>query len=295
MLHTPNVRGGSIYTQSARFDDRQHFLNEDEIRKLAPSVFARDAHPSRSERFAPIATYDVIKALHKEGFGVVGAVQSRALYEDRKNYAKHMLRLRRMDEAKKYTRGDSVFEIILKNANDGTAAYDMLSGLWRILCENSLVAMSNQMASSRVRHSGDVVHKVVDATYEVIKDAERALDAPDKWGNIQLDRREQMLLANAAHEIRFPVDDEGRPTTNITPDQLLHVRREEDRKPDLWATFNVIQENAIKGGLGARSLNNNRVTHTRRIKSIDQSTALNRALWTLGEEMARIKSGGLVE
>src|SRR6516165_3047905 len=81
------IRVGSIYANTARFDDQQRFLTEDEIRSAAPSVFATTAHESRSARFTPIATIDVIRMLDQEGFGVVGAVQSVTKTPDRTPFA----------------------------------------------------------------------------------------------------------------------------------------------------------------------------------------------------------------
>jgi hypothetical protein len=189
--------------------------------------------------------------------------------------------------------GDTVFEVLLKNANDGSAAYDLLAGLFRIQCLNSLVAMDTEMSSQRVRHSGDVAPKVIDGVFSVLKDADRALSAPDQWGQLQLARPEQMLLAEAAHAIRFPTDEAGNQTTNVQPEQLLKVRRTDDRADDLWTVFNRVQENVIRGGLdnfGRDAQNRMRYNHTRAVKGIDQSTALNRALWTLGEKMAQLKA-----
>jgi hypothetical protein len=286
------IRGGSIYTDTARFDDHQRFLTEDEIRLAAPSVFATTAHESRSARFTPIATIDVIRMLDQEGFGVVGAKQSVARLEDRRDFTKHMLRLRQKGEVQRKV-GDTVFEVLLKNANDGTAAYDLLSGLFRIRCLNSLVAMDTQMSTQRVRHSGDVAPKVIEGVFSVVKDAERALNAPDKWGQLQLAAPEQMFLAEAAHAIRFPVDENNNQTTNVKPEQLLNVRRTGDAGTDLWTVFNVLQENVVRGGLdnfGYNAEGRFRRAHTREVKGIDQSTALNRALWTLGEKMAALKA-----
>jgi hypothetical protein len=285
-------RSGSVYTQSARFDDQQRFLSEDEIRNLAPSVFATTAHASRSDRFKPIATIEVLRMLDQEGFGVVGAMQSVARTEDRKDFTKHMLRLREKNGVQKKV-GDTVFEVLLKNANDGSAAYDLLSGLFRIRCMNSLVAMDTQMSTQRVRHSGDVAPKVIDGVFSVIKDAERALQAPDQWGQLQLAAPEAEAFAKAAHAIRFPVDEENNQTTHVQPLQLLKPRRQGDFADDLWTVFNRVQENVVRGGLDNFGRDaNNRMTyrHTRPVKGIDQSTALNRALWTLGEEMAKLKA-----
>ena len=286
------VRDGLIYTNTARFDDHQRFLTEDEIRSAAPSVFATTAHESRSARFKPIATIDVLRMLDQEGFGVVGAKQSVARLDDRKDFTKHMLRLRKKDEVQRRV-GDTVFEVLLKNANDGTAAYDLLSGLFRIRCLNSLVAMDTQMSTQRVRHSGDVAPKVIEGVFSVVKDAERALNAPDQWGQLQLAAPEQMFLAEAAHAIRFPVDENNNQTTNVKPEQMLHVRRTGDIGDDLWTVFNRVQENVVRGGLnnfGYNAEGRFRRAHTREVKGIDQSTALNRALWTLGEKMAQLKA-----
>ena len=286
------IRGGSIYTNTARFDDHQRFLTEDEIRSAAPSVFATTAHESRSARFKPIATIDVIRMLDQEGFGVVGAKQSVARLEDRRDFTKHMLRLRQKGEVQRKV-GDTVFEVLLKNANDGTAAYDLLAGLFRIRCLNSLVAMDTQMSTQRVRHSGDVAPKVIEGVFSVVNDAERALNAPDQWGQLQLAAPEQMFLAEAAHAIRFPVDENNNQTTNVKPEQLLNVRRTGDAGTDLWTVFNRLQENVVRGGLdnfGYNAEGRFRRAHTREVKGIDQSTALNRALWTLGEKMAALKA-----
>ena len=289
---TNALRHGTIYAQTARFDHQQRFLNEDEIRALAPSVFATTAHHSRSDKFRPIATIEVLRMLDQEGFGVVGATQSVARHEDRKDFTKHMLRLRAKDGVQKRV-GDTIFETLLKNANDGSAAYDLLSGLWRIQCMNSLVAMSTQMTSQRVRHSGDVGPKVIEGVFSVLKDAERALQAPDQWGQLQLNGREAYEFARAAHTVRFPVDENNNQTTNVKPEQLLITRRADDQNSDLWTVFNKVQENVIRGGLDNFGVNAAGVMqrrHTRPVKGIDQSTALNRALWTLGEEMAKLKA-----
>jgi hypothetical protein len=94
-----------------------------------------------------------------------------------------MVRLRRLDEDKKYRVGDTVFEIILKNANDGSSAYELLAGAFRVACLNSLVTQTYDMESLRVRHSGDVQTKVIEGTFRVLDTAEQTLQAPQDWPN----------------------------------------------------------------------------------------------------------------
>jgi hypothetical protein len=281
----------TVYTSTARFDTGRA-LTEDELRKLAPSIFATTAHASRSDRFAPIPTIEVLRGLAKEGFFPVGAKQSVARMDDRRDYTKHLIRLRRFDDnAAKYAVGDTVCEMLLKNANDGSSAYDLMAGLFRIACLNSMVAQIGTLESVKVRHSGDVQHKVIEGTYTVLKEAQKALVAPAEWSGLLLDSGERMALAAAARVLRFG-DADGNVDTPITADQIIQPRRTADTSPDLWTVFNVAQENVIRGGLRgvARDANNRpRRMRTRPVNGIDQDVKLNRALFVLASEMAKLK------
>jgi hypothetical protein len=261
----------TMYTQTARFDTGRA-LTEDEMHRMAPSIFATSAHESRSERFRPIPTIEIVRGLAKEGFSVVGARQSVTRIPDKAPFTKHLLRIRKLDSTHKV--GDTVMEMLLKNANDGTAAYDLMAGLFRICCLNSLVAQKDTIDTLKVRHSGDVMGKVIEGTYRVMTAAESVMAAPQDWG--------QMNLA---------YDD--RPST-VRPTELLSRRRSEDLRNDLWTTFNVVQENALKGGLRGVSVNAEtgvrRRQTTRAVTGIDQDVRLNKALWLLGERMAELKS-----
>jgi hypothetical protein len=286
----------NLYAPStARFDTSARALTEAELMKVAPSVFAVDAHESRSERFQPIPTIEILRGLMAEGFQPVGARQSRTRDASKRDYTKHAIRLRRLDDGRNYSVGDTVFEIILKNANDGTAAYDLMAGLFRIRCLNSLVTQTATLDSLKVRHTGTpeaVRGKVIDGTYQVLKSAEIALAAPQDWGTIQLDRDEKQAFAEAAHVIRFG-DGEDEDASNAAkafqPQQLLLPRRHDDRADDFWTQFNVVQENVIRGGLRARHRVNGRRPAMREVKGIDQDIKLNKALWILGQRMAELK------
>ncbi|MCA1241859.1 DUF945 domain-containing protein [Stappia stellulata] len=280
----------SIYANTARFDGAK-VLGEDELRRLAPSVFATSAHESRSDRFQPIPTIEILRGLMAEGFMPVGVKQSRSRDASKVHFTKHMLRLRRIDEDSSLRVGDTVCEILLKNANDGSSAYDLMAGLFRIRCLNSLVAQTGTIDSVKVRHSGDVQGKVIEGTYRVMEEAQKALAAPASWAGVELARDERMAFAEAAHVLRFG-DADGNIDTPITPEQLLSPRRRDDRAADLWTTFNVAQENVIRGGLRGITRDANgrrRRVSTRAVNGIDQDVKLNKALWILSQRMAEMK------
>lgn len=86
-----------------------HPLSDDQIRAVAPSIFADTPHGSRSERYSYIPTSAVLAKLRNEGFEPFMVCQTRVRHEDRREFTKHMLRLRHASQIN----GKEVNEIIL--------------------------------------------------------------------------------------------------------------------------------------------------------------------------------------
>ena len=264
------------------------FLTDDQIRQYAPSAFAEQAHESRSDRFAPIPTSHVIVGMRREGFEVVSAGQARTRDASRREFTKHLLRMRRVDAKADARVGDVFPEVILVNANDGTSRYILSAGLYRLICLNGMTVSERQAASVRVSHTGNVVDRVIEGSFTVLDDSTRAIEHAREWSAIDLTPRQSMAFAESARVLRFG-DSEGKVTSPITAEQLLHPHRLADNGTSLWQTFNRVQENVIKGGLrGIDRTTAGRTRHvtTRAVNGIDQDQRLNRALWTLAETLA---------
>jgi hypothetical protein len=261
-------------------------MSDDQIREVAPSIFAEDKHESRSARYSYIPTSVILDRLRKEGFQPFMVAQSRVRNESKREHAKHMLRLR---HASQITAGEAN-EIILLNSHDGTSSYQMLSGQFRFACANGLVCGTAEN-DIRVRHQGDIVHDVIDGAFRVVDDFERVASERDAMKSLSLNEGERNAFARGALLLRFGSTDENEtvPAAPITERQILRPNRPADLASDLWTTFNVVQENAIRGGQRGRSANNSRVT-TRAVTGIDQDVKLNRALWVLAEEMRKLKA-----
>lgn len=268
-------------------------LSDGELMQLAPSAFATEAHSSRSARYAYIPTADVIAGLRREGFVPVLARQTRPRDADRSGHTKHLIRFRHEGQASQPRRVGMTFpEVVLINSHDGTSAYHVTAGVFRLACLNGMVVSDGPERSVKVPHKGDVVRQVIEGSYEVLGASRQAIEAADAWASVALNREEQNILAEAARVIRFG-DEEGSVTSPIQAEQFLTARRAADTGADLWSTFNRVQENTIRGGLQAwgRDGNNRprRIT-SREVTGIDQDVKLNRALWMLGERMAALKS-----
>ena len=256
-------------------------LSDDQIRRVAPSIFADAPHESRSERYSYIPTATVLTELRKEGFQPFMVTQTRVRDEGRREHTKHMIRLRYASQIN----GAEANEIVLLNSHDGTSSYQMLAGMFRFVCSNGLVC-GDTVADVRVPHKGDVAGHVIEGAFEVLSGFERVKESRDLMRSITLDEGEAEVFARAALSLKY--DDPDKPAP-ITESQILMPRRFDDRRPDLWSVFNRTQENLTKGGLHGRSANGRR-QRTRPVQGIDSDVRLNRALWMLADGLRQLKA-----
>ncbi|HAF2306620.1 TPA: DUF945 domain-containing protein, partial [Salmonella enterica] len=226
-----------------------------------------------------IPTITLLENLQREGFQPFFACQTRVRDLSKREHTKHMLRLRRAGQIT----GQQVPEIILLNSHDGSSSYQMLPGIFRSVCTNSLVC-GQSFGEIRVPHKGNVVEKVIEGAYEVLGVFDRVEEKRDAMQLLLLPPAAQQAMANAALTYRF-----GEEHQPVTAAQILTPRRYEDRQDDLWTTYQRLQENLLKGGLPGRTAKGKR-THTRAVNGIDGDVRLNRALWVMAEQMQQALS-----
>ena len=260
-------------------------LDEDRMRATAPSIFAMGKHESRSERYTYIPTIDVLRGLRREGFEPFMVAQSKCRTEGKSEFTKHMIRMR---HAGQVTARGEANEIILINSHDGASSYQMLAGVFSFVCANGLVCgmVANDI---RIPHKGKVQDDVIEGAFRVLGDFEAVGSSVADMKALTLAPEEQRAYASAALALRYGEPDEGKSGPPITVEQMQEARRVEDEGPDLWRTFQRVQENALRGGQPGRSVQGRRL-HTRTVGSIDRGVSLNRALWVLAEEMRKLKS-----
>ncbi|EDW7873587.1 DUF945 domain-containing protein [Salmonella enterica] len=258
---------------------RDRPLTHEELMQYTPSVFGEDKHTSRSEKYSYIPTITLLENLRREGFEPFFACQSRVRDPGRRDYTKHMLRLRRAGQIT----GQQVPEIIILNSHGGESSFQLLPGVFRSVCTNSLVC-GQSFGEIRVPHRGDIVGKVIEGAYEVLGVFDRVEEKREAMQSLLLPPSAQQALAKAALTYRF-----GEEHQPVTTAQVLTPRRREDYGQDLWTVWNTLQENLLKGGLPGRTVQGKR-THTRAVNGIDGDIRLNRALWVMAEQMQQALS-----
>lgn len=257
-------------------------LTNDQIRAYAPSIFAEAAHDSRSARYTYIPTIEVLDGLRKEGFEPYAVAQSRSRDAARRDFTKHMVRLRHGRHEVDAKVGTEVPEIIVVNSHDGTSSWQMLGGVLRKVCMNGLIT-SHELSDIRIPHKGNVGGMVIEGAFRTLDNLTQSREAIETMKEIRLNSDEQVAFATAALVTRW---DEG--AAPVGPHELLRPRRREDFGNDLFTIWNRAQEALIRGGNEGRTANN-RPTTTRAITGIDQNVKINRALFVLAEEMAKLR------
>ncbi len=243
---------------------------------LPSAVFAESPAPRVSSRYGFVSTFEVLAGLERAGFSVVKAAQHRVRRGSSPDHARHVLRLRHASA--KLELGEYVPEVVILNSHDGSSAYQISIGLFRLVCLNGLV-VGSPWGGIRVRHTKFQVDAVVAASLELVEAAPKARGVVAALQAVQLEPEERQAFAEAASALRWDTD-----APAVAPQVLLEPRRREDTGSDLWTTYNAVQENIISGGV--RSTKGRK---TRGVNAPSEGVRLNKALWLLAERMAALK------
>lgn len=262
-------------------------LTRDQVRACAPSIFAEAAHSRTSDRYSFLPTASILDGMEAEGWVPTLVQEQTVRDESRKGFQKHMIRFAHRDDLQKQSAERA--EIVLINAHDRSSSYHLHAGIFRTYCLNGLVVCDATFERQSITHLGFEPTKVIEASVEITRNVPRLLDGIGEMKAIQLSDGERHAFAQAAAVARWD-DVEKAP---VRPDKLLIAQRNEDAAPTLWNTLNVVQERLIKGGqrdYSKRKANGERMPKSRAVKGIDGNVGLNKALWTLAEEMKRLKA-----
>ena len=264
----------SLSSSGSAFDGS---LSLDTVRQRAPAVFAPSAHERMSPKYTFVPSERVLAGLMSAGFVPVEARQTRTRSTS-PLHARHIVRLRRRFETVQL-RG-SVPEVVFLNSHDGTSAYQLRMGIFRVVCTNGLIVSHGAFPAYCVSHRGNVVDEVVTGALKLSEDFECLAAEVERMEHRRLLKDEQIRFAEQALALRYPEAVQA----GMQPSQLLTCRRVEDLGEDLWSILNRVQEHLLRGGLSRRTVGS-RLTRTRRITSIKADVRLNSQLWDLATDL----------
>jgi hypothetical protein len=241
-----------------------------------------------SEKYKVIKTGELVSQLENEGYAVRELKVQRSRKPEYRGFGIHALRMRH--ENLILNREGLTPEIVLRNSYNGTSCFEIMMGVFRLVCSNGLV-VGTTYESLKVRHVGDVMPKVIAAMQSIQSQTEKMGDDIARFSALQLSESQAIDFARRIANELVPTDalaTNGPVFGTVRSDQLLKVRRSEDQGLDLWSVLNRIQENALQGGLQYITRNENGNTRNatvRRINSIDRGIKVNRLVWDVANEI----------
>ena len=255
------------------------FLSKEQIAQAAPSVLAKSHDGLRSDRYTFVDSEQVIDTMHDLGWGVSDASQPKTRKAD-PLHAKHLVRFRPYDEDLSFSdprTGGLVFpEIINYNSSNGTSRWRLESGAFSMVCSNGLTIrvpgfehLGEELSRKHIAFDPQIAY---DAVQNMAENFDGFFDTVVEMTQRDLTPGERTDFAVEARTIRGWDD-------SIDPAVLLQPRRGEDVRNDVWTTFNVLQENLVRGGIKLAKRT------SRTLNNIDQLSMVNAKLWDAAEKV----------
>ena len=254
-------------------------LTNQEIAARCPQVFETSYSARRTQKYGQLTTAAVIDALRTEGYEVTNAFAQSAKAGQRPTiHNKHCVRLSHRDFLDTLSPEETRPEIVIVNSHDGTSSFRIMAGIFRLVCSNGLIVADDMTANQRVCHwKGNSLEDVITASLAVAEQAKESYDLIEQMKSVNLTEKQQKEYAQKAAEIRLGFNKNSK--VNSAENLLIPHRHEDNLTPSVWNTYNVVQENCIKGGqlVGSRIL--------RPLTNISQNVIVNKALWQNAVEL----------
>lgn len=238
--------------------------------------------PKVSDKYMFVDTRRVVEDMRDLGFEVANFRRPKYRTKDGA-FGLHEVDFRLPADIKK---GDGeASRVLFLNTYDGSRRAQIVSGIIRFICTNGLICGDIQQ-NEKFLHLGNYEDELLTQIKTSGENAARTFGKIDQYKTITLSKSEYRDLSIKAKELRFPAAEqkEGK-GLDVDPSYLLMPRRPQDKFKDLWTTWNVLQENLLRGGIPGRDVRGN-VRVTRPLSQIQKSNDLNRGLWNLLEEYA---------
>lgn len=270
-------------------------LTMDEVARLAPSVVSEKPFAGVSAKYAFVPTTRMIEVAGNLGWKPFRVSESGTKKEERRGTQRHHISFYRpeFDTGKRgrdLAVGDVAYATLgLVNAHDATSSFQAFLEIWRKVCGNGLIAASGEVGVERIRHVGFTVGDAEKALQRLVGRIPELANSVERMQGRDLSETEQGEFAEQASLLRW---DTVLPQRRIRVEDLLEIRRAQDKGDDLWHIYNRIQENLLRSrgvriertklqGMGYRTY----ITRSRAIKSVDSNVSINKGLWALATGM----------
>lgn len=255
-------------------------ITKQELALLVPSAFQTKASPRVSNKYCFVSTERLIDDLAILGFQPVVAKQNN-IRKGVTGFQKHYIIFRNKDYVIYNEKNPKLIEesldLILSNSHDGTSNFCFQAGIYRLVCDNGMLAMDKKYGSFKIRHMSYSFEELRTQINDLIINIPQIFEKVKLLKAIQMSDEKIAEFALRACQIRW--DNK----IKINVDELISSERIEDQSKDLWTVYNVIQEKLVRGGFSYTG-DKNKVRKSRAVKNFESQVQLNEKLFALVEE-----------
>ena len=254
------------------------YLTKENMKSMAPSIFAEKPSNEVSKHYTHIPTTKVIDDMELLGWKPIDAKEVKARKKATKGFQKHLITFRNDDVVINGQDGDTVYpQILLTNSHDGKNSFQFQAGLYRLVCSNGLVIADTQFEAVKMRHMGYTFEDLQEKIKEMVEKLPLTVESMNKMKAKEMAEEEIIQFAKEAINTRFTEKEINR--IQIDLKELVNPVRKEDAGNDLWSVFNVVQEKIVTGDFDYRA--GGKVRKAREIKNFKQDMKINKELFDL--------------
>ncbi len=270
-----------INTVNKKIEERKE-LTMDELKMICPEIATPEVNPALrkklgiTDKYVHVPTEKVIEDIIELGWTPINAyrVASRG---KRTGTGRHMVKFVNYDFMEE---GKTEYpELLLTNSHDGTTAFKLDVGIFRLVCSNGMVVKSQDFGSMKVRHYGYDFETIKGAVNDLVEQIPDYLKQVENMKEQKLEREQMLEFARQAAMLRMTKVNETAIDEVVDVENLLESTRKEDEGNGLWEVFNRLLEKVVDGkfnyALGKKE------RKARPVKGFKSQVKLNQDLWEL--------------
>jgi len=270
-----------INTVNKKIEERKE-LTMDELKMICPEIATPEVNPALrqklgiTDKYVHVPTEKVIEDIIELGWTPINAyrVASRG---KRTGTGRHMVKFVNYDFMEE---GKTEYpELLLTNSHDGTTAFKLDVGIFRLVCSNGMVVKSQDFGSMRVRHYGYDFETIKGAVNDLVEQIPDYLKQVEEMKEQKLERDQMLEFARQAAMLRMTKVNEEAIDEVVDIEDLLESTRKEDDGNGLWEVFNRLQEKVVNGKFNYAFGKKER--KARPVKGFKSQVKLNQDLWEL--------------
>lgn len=211
-----------------------------EVNTVVPAAFAEYADERVSKKYVFISTKQIYDDMTALGFKAMWAHQRKGADSP---FKKHWIKFFHPDHVIRREDGviSEIFEVTISNSHDGRAGFNLSAGIYRLVCDNGMMAMDSDHGHIKLRHVGYDSAELQRMIETLIQGFPLLLKKIQVMKEKTMTDRQMIAFATKALKTRWDKD------VKIDVKKLIKSIRPEDDANTVWNVYNRVQEKLVKG------------------------------------------------